>query len=160
VLPGGDSGGVAHEKTILGTGLAVGMSETDSAPATVDAAVDLAFEEAGLLPAVAQDAETGEVLMLAYVDEAALAATRETGYAHYHSRSRDELWKKGGSSGHTQEVRDIRVDCDGDALLYRVEQSGGACHTGFESCFYRTLDGDEVGDRVFDPDEVYDDGDE
>ncbi|MFB6206303.1 MAG: phosphoribosyl-AMP cyclohydrolase [Haloglomus sp.] len=133
------------------------MSETASGTG-IDAAVDLEFGDDGLVPAVAQDAETGEVLMLAYVDEEALAATRETGYAHYHSRSRDELWKKGGSSGHVQRVREVRVDCDGDALLYRVEQEGGACHTGFESCFHRTLDGETVGERIFDPDEVYEDG--
>jgi phosphoribosyl-AMP cyclohydrolase len=131
------------------------MSDTESGPDALDTGVDLAFEE-GLLPAVAQDAETGDVLMLAYVDEEALARTRETGYAHYHSRSRDELWKKGGSSGHVQRVREIRVDCDGDALLYRIEQEGGACHTGFESCFHRSLDGETVGEQVFDPDAVYD----
>jgi phosphoribosyl-AMP cyclohydrolase len=119
--------------------------------------VDIDFGEDGLVPAVAQDADSGEVLMLAYVDEEALAATRETGVAHYHSRSRDELWKKGGSSGHTQTVEEVRVDCDADALLYVVEQAGGACHTGYESCFHRTLDGEVTGEKVFDPDEVYDD---
>jgi len=117
--------------------------------------VALAFDEQEYLPAVAQDADTGEVLMLAYVTEEALAKTRETGYAHYYSRSRDELWKKGATSGHTQEIEEVRVDCDGDALLYRIDQSGGACHTGYESCFYRTLDGETVGDEVFDPDDVY-----
>ena len=117
--------------------------------------VTLAFDDNEYLPAVAQDAESGEVLMLAYVTEEALEKTRETGYAHYYSRSRDELWKKGGTSGHTQEIEEVRVDCDGDALLYRIDQSGGACHTGYESCFYRTLDGEEVGEQVFDPDDVY-----
>jgi phosphoribosyl-AMP cyclohydrolase len=116
---------------------------------------DLAFDDQELLPAVAQDADTGEVLMLAYVTEEALDRTRETGLAHYYSRSRDELWKKGDSSGHTQEIAEVRVDCDGDALLYLVDQTGGACHTGYESCFYRTVDGETVGERVFDPDEVY-----
>lgn len=116
---------------------------------------DLAFDEEDLLPAVAQDADSGDVLMLAYVTEEALDRTRETGLAHYYSRSRDELWQKGQSSGHVQHVREVRVDCDGDALLYRVEQEGGACHTGFESCFYRTTDGETVGERVFDPDDVY-----
>jgi len=124
------------------------MSETD-------ATVDVEFGDDGLVPAVAQDADSGEVLMLAYVNEAALARTRETGEAHYYSRSREELWHKGGSSGHTQAVEEIRVDCDGDALLYLVDQTGGACHTGYESCFHRTLDGDTVGERVFDPEEVY-----
>ncbi|PSP95846.1 phosphoribosyl-AMP cyclohydrolase [Halobacteriales archaeon QS_4_62_28] len=117
--------------------------------------VDLAFDEQDLLPAVAQDADTGEVVMLAYVSEAALQQSRETGYAHYYSRSRDELWKKGATSGHTQTIEEIRVDCDGDAILYLVEQSGGACHTGYESCFHRTVDGEVVGERVFDPDAVY-----
>ncbi|MFC7176768.1 phosphoribosyl-AMP cyclohydrolase [Halosegnis marinus] len=124
------------------------MTDADTAPVSVD------FGDDGLVPAVAQDAETGEVLMLAYVDAEALAATRETGYAHYHSRSRDELWKKGGS-GHTQAVEEVRVDCDADALLYLVDQTGGACHTGYESCFHRTVDGETVGERAFDPDEVY-----
>jgi phosphoribosyl-AMP cyclohydrolase len=121
---------------------------SDDAPA-------LAFDDEGLLPAVAQDADTGEVLMLAYVDEAAVARTRETGRAHYYSRSRDELWEKGATSGHTQAVEEIRVDCDGDALLYLVDQTGGACHTGYETCFYRTIDGDEVAEKVFDPEDVY-----
>lgn len=115
---------------------------------------DLAFEE-GLVPAVAQDAETGEVLMLAHVSREALDRTRETGLAHYHSRSRDELWQKGETSGHVQRVEEVRVDCDGDALLYLVDQEGGACHTGYETCFYRSLDGDRVGERVFDPETVY-----
>ena len=119
------------------------------------ASVDLDFGADGLVPAVAQDAETGEVLMLAYATREAVERTRETGVAHYHSRSRDELWKKGGTSGHTQAVREVRVDCDADALLYLVDQSGGACHTGHRSCFHRTLDGETVGERVFDPDEVY-----
>jgi phosphoribosyl-AMP cyclohydrolase len=119
-------------------------------------APELAFDEAGLLPVVAQDADSGEVLMLAYASETAVEQTRETGRAHYYSRSREELWEKGATSGHTQAVREIRVDCDGDALLYLVDQTGGACHTGYESCFYRTIDGTVVGERVFEPDDVYD----
>ncbi len=115
----------------------------------------LAFDEHDLLPAVAQDADTGQVLMLAYVSETAVERTRETGQAHYYSRSRDELWEKGESSGHGQAVREIRVDCDADAVLYLVDQTGGACHTGYETCFYRTIDGETVADRVFDPDDVY-----
>ncbi len=118
-------------------------------------APELAFDEQSLLPVIAQDAETGDILMLAYASSEAVERTRETGLAHYYSRSRDELWKKGGSSGHTQDVEEIRVDCDGDALLYRVDQEGGACHTGYESCFYRSIDGEIVGERVFDPDDVY-----
>lgn len=117
--------------------------------------VDLAFDDNEYIPAVAQDAASGDVLMLAYVTPEAVARTRETGLAHYYSRSREELWQKGGSSGHTQAIEEIRVDCDGDTLLYVVEQTGGACHTGYESCFYRTLDGEVVGERVFDPDDVY-----
>jgi len=117
--------------------------------------VDLAFDEQGRLPAIAQDADSGAVLMLAYVTPEAVERTRETGRAHYYSRSREELWEKGATSGHTQSVEEVRVDCDGDALLYLVDQSGGACHTGYESCFYRTIDGEVVGERVFDPDEVY-----
>jgi len=117
--------------------------------------VDLAFEDNEYLPAVAQDAESGDVLMLAYVTREALDRTRETGLAHYYSRSRDELWQKGETSGNVQHLKEIRVDCDGDALLYVIEQDGGACHTGFRSCFHRTIDGEVVGERVFDPDDVY-----
>jgi phosphoribosyl-AMP cyclohydrolase len=130
------------------------MTETQAGDAT-GPGVDLAFDEQGLLPAVAQDAESGEVLMLAYVNREALERTRETGEAHYYSRSRDELWHKGASSGHTQQVEEVRVDCDGDTLLYLVDQTGGACHTGYRSCFHRTLDGETVGETVFDPDDVY-----
>jgi len=118
-------------------------------------APELAFDEESLLPAVAQDAESGDILMLAYISEEALEQTRETGLAHYYSRSRDELWQKGKTSGHVQHVEEIRVDCDGDAILYLIDQEGGACHTGYESCFYRTVDGEVVGERVFDPDDVY-----
>ena len=119
-------------------------------------APDLAFDEQARLPAVAQDADTGEVLMLAYVTEEAVERTRETGRAHYYSRSREELWEKGATSGHVQHVEEIRVDCDGDALLYLVDQEGGACHTGYDSCFHRTIDGEVVGEQVFDPEAVYD----
>jgi phosphoribosyl-AMP cyclohydrolase len=131
------------------------MSDAAGEDAGNGAGVEVAFGDDGLVPAVAQDADTGELLMLAYVSREALARTRETGEAHYYSRSRDELWRKGGSSGHVQRVREIRVDCDADALLYLVEQEGGACHTGYRSCFHRTIDGETVGERVFDPDEVY-----
>ncbi|QSG13992.1 phosphoribosyl-AMP cyclohydrolase [Halapricum desulfuricans] len=121
-----------------------------------DAPPKLAFEDNEYLPAIAQDADSGEVLMLAYVTSEALERTRETGRAHYYSRSRDEIWEKGATSGHTQHVEEIRVDCDGDALLYLIDQEGGACHTGYRSCFYRTIDGDVVGEKVFDPEDVYD----
>ncbi|EMA44494.1 phosphoribosyl-AMP cyclohydrolase [Halococcus saccharolyticus] len=126
------------------------MSRTDSA-----AAPELDFGADGLVPVVAQDSDTREVLMLAYASPEAVERTRETGLAHYYSRSREEIWQKGATSGHVQNVTEVRVDCDGDALLYLVEQEGGACHTGHRSCFYRTLDGEHVGDRVFDPDAVY-----
>ncbi len=111
--------------------------------------------EKNLKPAIAQDYETGEVLMLAYMDEEALRLTRETGKAHYWSRSRGKLWKKGESSGHEQLVKAILIDCDEDTILLKVEQIGGACHTGYRSCFYRTIDGKIVGTKVFEPEEVY-----
>jgi phosphoribosyl-AMP cyclohydrolase len=105
--------------------------------------------------------------MLAYVSPAAVERTCETGRAHYYSRSREELWEKGATSGHSQQVESVRVDCDGDALVYLVDQTGGACHTGYRSCFYREVTGVEatdagttatvrtVGERAFDPDDVY-----
>ncbi|RJX42443.1 phosphoribosyl-AMP cyclohydrolase [Halonotius aquaticus] len=117
--------------------------------------VDVDFGDNGLVPAVAQDADSKDVLMLAYVSPKALEKTVETGRAHYYSRSREELWEKGATSGNTQSVKEVRVDCDADTLLYLVEQEGGACHTGHESCFYRTIDGETVGTKVFDPDAVY-----
>lgn len=126
---------------------------TDDAGTAVELRPD--FGESGLIPAIAQDAETGAVLMLAYVSPEAFERTKQTGLAHYHSRSRDELWQKGKTSGHVQQIEEIRIDCDGDALLYRVTQAGGACHTGFETCFYRSIDGETVADRVFDPKTVY-----
>ena len=117
--------------------------------------IDVDFGDTGLVPAVAQDADSKDVLMLAYVSPEALEKTIATGRAHYYSRSRDELWEKGATSGHTQEIREVRVDCDADTLLYLVEQAGGACHTGHESRFYRRIDGENVGETVFDPDDVY-----
>jgi len=108
-----------------------------------------------LIPAIAQDWRTGEVLMLAYMNEEAMAKTRETGRAHYWSRSRQKIWLKGESSGHFQKVREIRIDCDGDAVLLLIEQEGGACHTGYRSCFYRTIEGKVVGEKVFNPEDVY-----
>lgn len=93
-----------------------------------------------LIPAIAQDSETGEVLMLAYMSHQSLAITIATGKATYFSRSRDELWEKGATSGHTQNVKSIAVDCDGDSLLLKVEQVGAACHTGDRSCFHRVIE--------------------
>ena len=102
------------------------------------------FDAAGLLTAVAVDAASGEVLMLAHMDAEALARTRETGFAHFHSRSRGRLWMKGEESGNTLRVVEIRVDCDQDAVVLRVVAAGPACHTGQRSCFYRVLDGDRL----------------
>jgi len=93
-----------------------------------------------LIPAIAQDAETGEVLMLAYMNQESLALTISSGRATYWSRSRNELWEKGATSGHTQKVISIAIDCDGDALLLKVEQVGAACHTGDRSCFHREIE--------------------
>ncbi len=98
------------------------------------------FNADGLIAAIAQDADTGDVLMLAWMNEAALRATIDTGRGTYWSRSRQALWIKGETSGHTQDVVEIRVDCDQDAVLLKVRQTGGACHTGRASCFYRKLD--------------------
>lgn len=93
--------------------------------------------------------------MLAYMNDEALARTKATGKAHYWSRSRNKLWCKGESSGHFQLVREMRIDCDEDAILLLVEQEGAACHTGYRSCFYRTIDGQIVGEKVFRPEDVY-----
>ena len=98
----------------------------------------------GLVPVIVQDFETNEVLMLAYMNEEALKKTLESGYAHYFSRSRNKLWKKGESSGHTQEVKEILVDCDNDTLLLKVKQNGVACHTGRKSCFFTNLQTGEI----------------
>jgi phosphoribosyl-AMP cyclohydrolase / phosphoribosyl-ATP pyrophosphohydrolase len=97
------------------------------------------FDDRGLVPVVAQDAASGEVLMLAWADREALERTRDTGDAHYYSRSRQALWRKGETSGHVQRVRAIRADCDRDAVLYLVDQTGPACHTGERSCFHHPL---------------------
>ena len=125
---------------------------------TTDFAPD--FEKMqGLLPAIVQDAASGEVLMLAYMNEASWDKTLETGEVHYWSRSRQELWHKGGTSGHVQKICSMRLDCDSDTLLLLVEQVGGAaCHEGYRSCFYRELKGDvceTCSPLVFDPKEVY-----
>ena len=113
------------------------------------------FDASGLIPAIVQDAECGDVLMFAFMNRESLLLTIETKTAHFWSRSRSSLWKKGGTSGHVQHVREILIDCDSDALLIKVDQTGGACHTGYRSCFYRTIDGDIVGEKVFEPSDVY-----
>ena len=112
----------------------------------------------GLLPAIAQDRESGRVLMLAWMSREAFEETVRTGAAVYYSRSRGELWRKGDTSGHRQRVHSIAVDCDADAILLQVDQVGAACHEGYRSCFFRTLEGDsfEVRERqVVDPQSVY-----
>lgn len=118
------------------------------------------FDKAGgLVPAIAQDAETGEVLMLAWMNREAYEETLKTGRVCYFSRSRNKLWRKGEESGHVQHVREVFVDCDTDTVLLKVEQVGGAaCHEGYKSCFFRKIDGGGlkvVGQRVFDPKQVY-----
>jgi phosphoribosyl-AMP cyclohydrolase len=100
---------------------------------------EISFSDNGLVPVIAQNIETNEVLMLAYADITALSLTRETGLAHYFSRSRNEIWKKGETSGNIQHVHEIRVDCDGDAILYIVSQTNNACHTGKMSCFHNQI---------------------
>ena len=120
----------------------------------------LDFEKCGgLIPAIAQDYKTNEVLMMAYINEESWQETLKSGYATYYSRSRRQLWKKGESSGHLQIIRDILVDCDLDTVIFKIEQLGpGACHTGHRSCFYRKVNGNElveVEETVFDADKVY-----
>lgn len=100
---------------------------------------EISFGDNGLVPVIAQNIETNEVLMLAYADSTALSLTRETGLAHYFSRSRNEIWKKGETSGNIQHIHEIRVDCDGDAILYIVSQTNNACHTGKMSCFHNQI---------------------
>lgn len=102
------------------------------------------FNADGLLPAITQDVRTGQVLMLGWMNATSLKLTQETGFVTYWSRSRGKLWKKGEESGHLQKVVEIRVDCDQDALLIRVEQTGAACHTGETSCFYRVVEGEAL----------------
>ncbi len=121
--------------------------------------LDFSKDPNGLLPAIVQDDATGKVLMLAYINELSWQKTLETGKAHYWSRSRQQLWLKGESSGHVQLVKRILVDCDDDTVVFQVEQLGGAaCHKGYHSCFFREVSGDELHiceEIVFDPKKVY-----
>jgi phosphoribosyl-AMP cyclohydrolase len=122
--------------------------------------LQLDFEKLnGLVPVIAQDVETGEVLMLAWMNQEAFEETLQTGRACYYSRSRKRLWRKGEESGHVQDVDSVYVDCDADTVLLKVRQRGGAaCHEGYKSCFFRKVDGDQtvvVVERVFDPSVVY-----
>ncbi|MDO8588197.1 MAG: phosphoribosyl-AMP cyclohydrolase [Armatimonadota bacterium] len=120
---------------------------------------ELKYDAQGLITAVVQDVETGEVLMVAYMNKEAVDRTLESGKTCFWSRSRQEFWVKGGSSGHFQFVKGIYTDCDRDCLLVKVEQVGAACHDGYRSCFYRRVASDGslevVAERVFDPDKVY-----
>jgi phosphoribosyl-AMP cyclohydrolase len=124
-----------------------------------DVIQSLKFDSGGLIPAIAQDAATGEILMVAWMNAESLAKTLESGEATYWSRSRRKLWHKGEESGNVQKVKEIRVDCDKDVLLLKIEQVGGAaCHTGYRSCFSWVLKGGawvEDGVKVFDPEEKY-----
>jgi phosphoribosyl-AMP cyclohydrolase len=120
---------------------------------------DIKFDERGLVPAIVQDAKSGRVLMFAYMNRQSIAYTVETGFAHFYSRSRGKLWKKGEESGHLQRVREIRLDCDGDVILLKVKQAGqGACHTGHATCFFRRLKRGRwirVERKKFDPRRTY-----
>lgn len=121
--------------------------------------LDFSKSDDGLIPAIAQDFQTGEVLMLAYINSEAWQYSLDTGNATYWSRSRQKLWKKGESSGHVQKIKEIYVDCDLDTVVFKVEQIGGAaCHKGYASCFYRRIEGDRlvtIAEPVFDPKKVY-----
>ena len=122
--------------------------------------IQLDFKKAGgLLPAIVQDAANGEILMLAYMNQQAFEATLSTGKATYYSRSRQKLWVKGETSGHVQLVKEIRIDCDNDTILLKVEQLGqAACHTGHRSCFHKKVENGSIrvmGEPLFDPKEVY-----
>jgi len=121
--------------------------------------LDFDKSDQGLLPAIVQDCESGDVLMLAYINKESWLKSLTTGKAHFWSRSRNKLWLKGESSGHVQLIREILVDCDQDTVVFKVEQLGGAaCHKGYRSCFFRVIEGDEmkiIGEKIFDPEEVY-----
>lgn len=122
--------------------------------------IELDFEKCGgLIPAIAQDASDGAVLMMAYINREAWEETLSTGFAVYYSRSRNKLWRKGETSGNRQAVKEILVDCDGDAVIFKIEQTGGAaCHTGHRSCFYRRVENGalvEIAKPVFNPEDVY-----
>ncbi len=116
------------------------------------------FKDNGLIPAIVQDAENGEVLMLAYMNKEALKKTMETKISHFYSRSRKKIWKKGETSGHIQRVKEIYIDCDEDTILLKVEQKVGACHLGYRSCFFRRVEDGNlkiVGKKVFSEKDVY-----
>ena len=119
---------------------------------------DITFDEKGLVPAIIQDYENGQVLMLGYMNKETVQRTIESGRVHFWSRSRKKVWVKGETSGHTQDVKEIFVDCDMDAILVKVQQKVAACHTGYRTCFYRKVEGDDLriwAEKVFDEKEVY-----
>lgn len=119
---------------------------------------NLKFDAQGLIPAIVQDVDNGEVLMLGYMNSDSLATTLKKGLVTFYSRSRQKLWTKGESSGHTQEVREVFFDCDQDALLIKVKQNVAACHEGYRTCFFRKVDQNNIqviASRVFDPKEKY-----
>jgi len=119
---------------------------------------EIKFDDRGLVPAIIQDYRSGEILMLAYMNKESLQKTLSSSKTHFWSRSRQKLWMKGGNSGHVQEVRELFVDCDMDTLLIKVKQKVAACHTGYRSCFYRRLQGEDlivVGKKVFEEDNLY-----
>lgn len=119
---------------------------------------EMKFDEQGLVPTVIQDARTKEVLMVAYMNRGAVEKTLRTKKTHFYSRSRKKMWLKGESSGHFQKVKRMSLDCDGDCLVVAVEQVGGACHTGYRTCFFRRFENrvwKETGRKLFDPDKVY-----
>jgi len=118
--------------------------------------IEIDWQKDPLIPAIVQDAETGEVLMLAYMNEEAFKKSKETGFAHYYSRSRKRLWKKGETSGHTQQIVQMMLDCDGDTLLLKVHQQGVACHTGRKSCFFTDIGaGETTGEPQVDTTALY-----
>ena len=119
---------------------------------------EIKFDNQGLVPTIIQDYKNGDILMLAYMNRESLQKTLSSGKTHFWSRSRQKLWLKGESSGHTQEVKELSIDCDMDAVLIKVEQKVAACHTGYRSCFYRKLEGEAfavVGEKVFEESDVY-----
>jgi phosphoribosyl-AMP cyclohydrolase len=120
----------------------------------------LKYDSNGLIPAIIQDAQTGEVLMMAYMNKTSLEESIRTGKTHFWSRSRQKYWMKGESSGHTQDIHEISIDCDADTVLIKATQHGAACHEGYKNCFFRKLDSatgewNAFGDRLFDPEQVY-----
>ena len=134
------------------------MTSPSSSSPILPREIEAIFERGELLAAIAQDHQSGDVLMLAWMNREALMLTLERSRVTYWSRSRGELWEKGLTSGHTQRLISLSYDCDGDAVLLHVEQVGAACHTGYRSCFYRRVNGLELqitGEKIFDPDTVY-----